>query len=270
MRPFPSLQFGTCLIPEQVTYDWFKMVLQLDPDNDEAEQQIRMELERQMTAEVERALHQHLNALLPPTATDEQVRAAQALVEQTSGPVRDALRRNLERGADLGVSVAFDQFARLGMAFDWTLVHTEAARWASQYSYELIQGMNATTRAQLQIAIDEWFRNADSLGALRRQLEPTFGARRAQTIAQTETTRAAAEGTRRSYEQSGVVQEMEWRGANDERQCVICGPRVGRRAPLNHPMVDGVTIPAHTNCRCWWVAVIEEPRPRPAGLGPRG
>lgn len=250
MRPFH--------IPENLTFDWFKaMVLQLEPGEDDAEQQIRMELERQFQSELERALHGQLNDLLPPNATDEQVRQATAMVEQTSGPVRDALRRNLARGADLGVSIAFDQFANIGLAFDWTLAHTEASRFASQYSYDLVRGMNATTRTQLQIAVDEWFTNPDSLGMLRRQLEPTFGARRAQLVAQTETTRSAAEGSIAGYEQSGVVAEMEWATVNDERVCPVCGPLNGKRAPLRGTFEGGVRAPAHPGCRCFVRPVID-------------
>jgi SPP1 gp7 family putative phage head morphogenesis protein len=235
------------------------MVLQLDPGEDDAEQQIRMEVERQFSDELNSALRGQMNDLLPPTASDDLVRQAPGRVEETSGPVRDVLRRHLLRGADLGVSVSFDQMQTIGMAFDWTLAHTHAGQWASRYSYDLIGGMNQTTRTQLQTAINEWFTNPDSLGMLRRQLEPTFGARRAQLVAQTETTRAAAEGSIAGYEQSGVVAEMEWQTVLDEKRCPICRDLHGERAPLRGTFPGGYSAPAHPGCRCFVRPVIQEP-----------
>jgi SPP1 gp7 family putative phage head morphogenesis protein len=239
------------------------MVLQLQPDDGEdsdAEQQIRMEIERQFAAELEQSLRDQMNDLIHPTATDAEVRAAPGNVAATSEQVRTVLRRHLQQGAELGVSVAFDQMNTIGMAFDWTLAHTAAAQFARQYSYQLIQGMNATTQAQLQIAVDEWFKDQTSLGALRQQLAPTFGGRRAQLIAQTETTRAAYQGSVAGYEQSGVVSEVEWVAVNDERVCKICGDEPdglnGKRAPLGGSFQGGYMPPAHPGCRCFVRPVI--------------
>jgi SPP1 gp7 family putative phage head morphogenesis protein len=255
MRPFPFP------IPDSITPDAYKaMVLQLQPDEgdeSDAEQQIRMEIERQFAAELEPALRDQMNDLIPPTATDAMVRAAPGNVAATSEQVRTVLRRHLQQGAELGVSVAFDQMNTIGMAFDWSLVHTRAAQWASRYSYDLIQGMNQTTQAQLQIAVDEWFKDATSLGALRQQLAPTFGGKRAQLIAQTETTRAAYQGSVDSYRQSGVVSEVEFVTVNDEKVCSLCGPLDGERAPLGGTFPGGYTIPVHVNCRCFCRPVLE-------------
>jgi SPP1 gp7 family putative phage head morphogenesis protein len=238
------------------------MVLQLDPGDDE-EQKIRMEVERQFSDELNSALRGQMNDLIPPTASDADVRAAPVRVGQTSGPVRDVLRRHLLSGADLGVSVSFDTLQNVGLGFDWTLAHTHAAQWASRYSYDLVSQINDTTKAQLQTAVDEWFTNPDSLGKLRQQLEPTFGARRAQLIAQTETTRAAYEGNMLGFEESGVVEESEWVTVNDERVCPTCGPLDGQRAPLRGTFPGGIDVPAHPGCRCFVRPVIVSAKFRP-------
>ena len=260
MRPFPIREIN---IPDEITPEWFKaMVLQLQPDEGDdsnAEQQIRLGLERKFGRDLADAFDEQLQELLPPNATDDQVRAAASRVTITSEPVREVLRRSLEQGSSLGVSVAFDTLQNIGLGFDFTLAHTNAARWASNYSYQLVQGINATTQARLQTAVNDWFRERTTLPDLVRELEPTFGKRRARLIAQTETTRSAAMGSTIGYQESGVVQQVEWRTAMDERRCVTCAPKEGKRAPLSNPMVDGVEIPAHPGCRCWWVPVIEEP-----------
>ena len=254
MRPFH--------IPDEITPTWFKaMVLQLDPGEDDAEQQIRMELERKFGRELANAFDEQLQALLPDNATDEQVRTAIYQVEATSGPVREVLRRHLTQSSSLGVSMAFDQLNTIGMAFDWTLAHTQAARWASQYSYELVRGINSTTQARLQTAVNDWFRERTTIGDLQQELAPLFGKKRAGMIATTETTRAAYEGSVQGYRESGVVNEVEWVSVNDERVCLICGDGPdglnGKRAPLGGSFPGGYTAPAHVNCRCFVRPVVE-------------
>jgi SPP1 gp7 family putative phage head morphogenesis protein len=257
MRPFPFP------IPEQITVAWFKaMVLQLNPDGDEdddAEQQIRRQLEKRFERELAGAFDEQLDTLLPEGASDDVIRAAPHQVTMSSEPVREVLRRNLEQGSSLGVSVAFDTLEQIGMAFDYTLAHAKAARWASAYSYELVRDINATTSARLQVAVQDWFNERTTLPDLVKEIEPTFGRRRAKLIAQTETTRSAAMGAIEGYAESGVVQEMEWATVNDERRCQTCLGLDGKRAPLRGTFPGGYTAPAHPGCRCIIRPVIAEP-----------
>jgi len=253
--------FNLAIPDGAITHDAYKaMVLQLAPDGeDDAEQQIRMELERKFGRDLGRALDDQLQQLIPDNATDEQVRAAVHQVTATSDGVRAVLRQSLEQSSSLGVSVALDTLEQIGMGFDWTLAHEKAARFASQYSYELVQGINTTSTARLQTAINDWFREPTTIGDLQKELEPTFGKRRAKTIAQTETTRASFRGSVIGYEQSGVVSEMEFVTVNDELVCPQCGPLNGKRAPLQGTFPGGYTIPVHINCRCFARPVISEP-----------
>lgn len=231
------------------------LLLQLDPDDDETEQQIRVELERRLERELAKAFREQLGELLPDDASDDVIRAAAGQVEATSEPVREVLRRNLEQSSSLGVTVAFDTLERIGLGFDWTLANTDAAKWASQYSFELVRGINATTAQRLQVAVDDWFRERTTLGDLIDELKPTFGKQRARTIARTEPTRAAAEGTLAGWKAAGYGDERPsqippahpvcrcwvvlrtnndgsaefiWKTARDERVCPICGGLHGK------------------------------------------
>jgi SPP1 gp7 family putative phage head morphogenesis protein len=239
------------------------MTLQLDPDDDEAEQQARMELERELADNLERELTRQLNTLLPPGTPDDEidnlVRAAAGRVDETSSGVREVLRRALIEDASLGVAVAFDTLERVGMAFDWTLANTEAAEWARRYSFDLVTRINDHTRTRLGTAVNDWFNARTTLRDLRRELAPLFDNRRAQLIAQTETTRAAAEGARIGFAQTEGINEWEWAAVADERVCPICGGLHGKRAVLGQPFVwNGAqyTPPAHPGCRCFVRAVI--------------
>jgi SPP1 gp7 family putative phage head morphogenesis protein len=255
MRPF------RLHIPDSITPDAYKaMVLQLAPDegdDSDAEQQIRMEIERKFGRELADAFDEQLQTLLPDNATDAQVRAAANQVTATSGPVREVLRRHLTQSSSLGVSMAFDQMNTIGMAFDWSLPHVQAAQWASQYSYQLVQGINTTTQARLQQAVDDWFKERTTIGDLQQELAPIFGGKRAQLIAQTETTRAAYEGSKQGYQESGVVSQVEWVTVNDERVCPQCGPLDGTRAALGGTFDGGGTPPLHPGCRCFVRPVVE-------------
>jgi SPP1 gp7 family putative phage head morphogenesis protein len=49
---------------------------------------------------------------------------------------------------------------------------------------------------------------------------------------------------------------VEWRTAEDDRVCAICGPRNGERYALDDAPMQP---PAHPSCRCWIVPVVMTP-----------
>lgn len=216
--------FFTVSLPSgAITPEHYKaLVLQLDPDDDEAERSIREALERKLERDLTTEFRAQLGELLPDGASDDVIRSAASRVADTSEPVREVLRRNLEQSSSLGVSVALDTLENIGLGFDWTLANTDAARWASQYSYELVRGINSTSAGRLQVAVEDWFKERTTVGDLIKELEPTFGKRRARTIAMTETTRAATEGSLAGWKAAGYGDERPSR-----------------------------TAPAHPKCRCW-------------------
>jgi SPP1 gp7 family putative phage head morphogenesis protein len=235
----------------------WKAVLQLDEDDDEAERRAREAIERAAADNIAEALERQRRALVPSNSPPTSVTDVTRRVDETSGTVRDALRRMLVQSADLGVSVAVAQFDNIGFGFDWTLANTAAREWANRYTGELITMINDTTRRQVQQAVAQWIDNGDPLPALVRELAPTFGRQRAELIAATEVTRAYAEANRQAYIETGVVDSIEWRTAVDERVCPICGPLNGTQTDARNPNFGGRGIPpAHPRCRCWSVPVI--------------
>jgi SPP1 gp7 family putative phage head morphogenesis protein len=236
--------------------------LQLDPDDDDAEEQIRRQLEKRFERDLSKAFGTQLDTLLPESASDDTVRNAPGQVSATSEPVREVLRRNLESGAELGVTVASETLEQVGMAFDFNMANVRASKWASQYSYELIRDMNDTTQQRMQQAVNDWFlERSTTVRDLAKELEATFGRKRAQLIAITETSRAAAQGSITGYEQSGIVQEMEWLAAKGERTCPVCNGLHGERTTLRGQFPGGYgPPPAHPRCRCTILPVVETKR----------
>jgi len=144
-------------------------------------------------------------------------------------------------------------FADVERAYDF------ASQWAKDYSYELVRGVNETTRKRL----GELFTRARAEGWTREMLVDRiarmFGRQRAEMIATTEVTRAYSQGTeiaRQILDDAGVSFVHVWRTAADERVCPICAPRD------DHEQGDGWDDlpPAHVGCRCW--TTLEQPRRR--------
>ena len=139
----------------------------------------------------------------------------------------------------------------ISIGVDWTLINTNAVRWASQYTYDLVHGITDVSRRALQEIIPRFYTDGWSMGDLYNALESTYGKVRAEMIAVTETTRASVEGERAIMDalnrESGVQMVPIWQTSNDEasHKCPLCGPRHGK------PIQDNMFPPAHPRCRCW-------------------
>lgn len=139
---------------------------------------------------------------------------------------------------------------------NWALVNANAVRWAKQYGYDLVKGINATTRNNLQEIIPGFFEESGrTIGDLRRTLSGTFGPVRAEMIAITETTRAASQGQlwlEDELRREGIATYRVWQTNRDEMVCPICAPLHNKR------IEDGRLPPAHPRCRCWWNLEVEK------------
>jgi hypothetical protein len=156
---------------------------------------------------------------------------------------------------------------------DWALVNTGAADWARSYSTLLAGQINQTSRGavatSIRNSIAAFFEEGLTVGELEARLaaDPdlmqlftkdvmdrlgrVYGPRRAAMIARTEVTRAAVEGERgiaSELRREGINMIEIWETRNDERVCIICGPRHGKKEGDGWTKHDGP--PAHVNCRC--------------------
>ncbi len=241
------------------------LVLQTTPDDDDAEEQLRIAVEQRNAEAIRRAFLQQWRELLPENAESMSLFELTEYINAHLLPQRtqDAITHTVMDGVDLGVNIALDQLGQVGMSFDYTLVNTRARDWGQQYSGELIREIDQRTRENVRQAVARWYENGEPLSALRRALEQPFGADRAMVIAQTETTAAAAHGTLAGYRESGVVTGMRWATVNDELVCPICGELNGKIVDLDGRFWDILpdelkqrykrtfsTPPAHPRCRC--------------------
>ena len=253
--------------------------------DDDATERIITELERRGETSILRAFREQWQNLLPPNAETMELGELMSYVNSrliAQQPTVDAIARVLYDAAGAGVNIALDQLERIGVGFDYTLVNTRAQEWARRYSGELITNINDTTKQAVQQAVERWYGNGEPLSALIDDLQPTFSKRRAKLIAQTETTRSAAEGTRQGFRESGVVTGMVWKTVNDgEKVCPICRELNGKivsleggrfydelPAEIQSKLKRTFEIPpSHPGCRCRLAAVVVSPERGAVGAG---
>lgn len=231
-------------------------------------------LEKRAQRRIGKGLAAQLAAALPEGTTEDTVSGADLRAIAASGPLRDGLYASLVEGVLLGVDVGRRQTeARqgvgkdAGIGVDWTLVNAEAREWARFYAGQLVTGLDETTAKALRQALAEWIQNSLTYDELLKEIGEAFGPERAARIAETEITRAYAEGNRKAWKDGGVITEMVWRTANDERVCPECGALDGQIVAVEggefvHPGGEGREKlwgrtynqpPAHPRCRCWIV-----------------
>ena len=75
---------------------------------------------------------------------------------------------------------------------------------------------------------------------------------RADSLVRTETAHIQTQAAKQRYTDYGIEQVMVW-ADKDERQCDVCGELHQKKFPVGGKM----PIPAHPNCRCCIVPVVE-------------
>lgn len=195
-------------------------VLLLEPGSERESEIITEVAERHITG-LDVALAALLAYILQGDSEAELLSRADAL---PLAGVRNAVMPLLIDGGESGVAVVSTIIERIAApGFEIPLQDNYVARWANQYSYRLVGGINDTSRQVLRHHISRWAQEGATIDALESRLLPWFGESRARRIAVTEATRSYAEGTFAGYEAAGF----------------------GRRpVPENRP-------PEHPNCRCF-------------------
>lgn len=163
--------------------------------------------------------------------------------------------------------------ASIGLGESWRTVNQRVIEWTDTYynsdtEFGSIPNLNLTARQEVGAAYNAWQRGelAHNLGlpSLVLELQPTFGEKRAQAIAITETTRIYSEATRQTGLANEFVDYFRFLSASDEKVCGYCGPLHGQiiekteNGGFLHPTLGRIGIPPiHVRCRC---RLVEETR----------
>lgn len=145
--------------------------------------------------------------------------------------------------------------AALRVLVDFDHVNQNVLRYASDYKYSWVKGINETTRAQTQQAIADWIKEGTPLDALEAKLSTIYSSARAERIAATEVTRVYAQGNMEAWESTEVVDGAVWMTGRDDLVCPICGELDGTHIGAGD--IDAAP-PAHVGCRCWVQPYVNE------------
>lgn len=146
------------------------------------------------------------------------------------------------------------------MDIDWNMLNREALEFVRTYMFDLIRGLDATTREQVRVALQTWSAAGGDLDSLQGALTTIFqDKRRARLIAQTESTRAYNSGAFERWKRAGV-QKARWVTVRDGRVCPVCEALNGQEADIAIGWTYAGKVYrelAHPGCRCYRRPVLE-------------
>jgi hypothetical protein len=207
----------------------------------------REEWEKRLARRLGRALSKQLRRLMDALGNPPSVDKVPAeFWRQMTADLSEAIQPEIEK---IFLEQAQELMASQPLAVEWGLVNTRAVEWAGQYTFDLVTGLNETTRTGLRRALTNYYENGLTLGDLREELSGFFGPVRADMIATTEITRASAQGEISFADEIRKEFNVELapihQTSQDELVCPICGPR------HNQQITDGRFPPLHPRCRCF-------------------
>jgi SPP1 gp7 family putative phage head morphogenesis protein len=156
---------------------------------------------------------------------------------------------------DTAAAAAHAGIEQLPVGVDWGLVNQSVLSLAQTEAKRFADAAVDTSRAQTSQVIADWISTGGTMPDLIDRVSRVWEGPRADVAAVTEVTRLYATGNATAWEASNVVTAMEWRTAQDDLVCPICGPLSDTEIPFG-----GELPPAHPNCRCWIVPVVKRKR----------
>jgi SPP1 gp7 family putative phage head morphogenesis protein len=150
-----------------------------------------------------------------------------------------------------------------------------AERVAGLYArtYNELRGLTDDMRNKMRRELAEGIATGQSPKQVARQMRKVvdISAKRAMTIARTETVRAHHAGNIAEMKRMGIEEievRAEWKTAGDDRVCASCAGLEGRVFKVEQ--IEGL-IPLHPNCRCVAIPLVKGGAPpigRPEGFDP--
>lgn len=145
---------------------------------------------------------------------------------------------------------------------DYTFANIEAHKFVKDYTFELIRGIDKTTREALRQALTTFIDvPGTTIGDIMAVLP--YSAERALRVAVTEVTRAYGEAAKIAGDElqkqfPDIKFYKTWFTNVDEHVCDLCQELDNTTIPLDQPFADDVqNPPRHVGCRCWINTISE-------------
>jgi SPP1 gp7 family putative phage head morphogenesis protein len=153
-----------------------------------------------------------------------------------------------------GMMAVIETMDQAGMpAVDPAEIWAAIMLWISNNVSDEAMGILTTTMAAVEEAFSLW--DGEDEEALAALLDPIFNEYRAETIGITETILGVTIGNLITWQAYGIIEEVIWVTAEDERVCPICRPLHETVFSIEEA-IYGSRPPAHPRCRCWLEAVL--------------
>lgn len=152
-----------------------------------------------------------------------------------------------------------DSANELGITVIWGVFNRRAGKWVENECGTKIKGINDTTLKNLRDTLSKGMEAGEGINDLANRIEEVFDKAtgyRSENIARTETIRAFREGNLELWEESDVVELVEWWTALDERVCDECMALHGQIFTLEDAKEKSETI--HASCRCDLIPIINK------------
>jgi len=152
-------------------------------------------------------------------------------------------------------------YAELGVTGTFDVTNPKVIKWIKAHCGDLIVSIQDTTFDALKRTLAEGISEGEKISLLADRVTAEYAeckGYKAVRIARTETIMASNEGALQAYDQSGVVEEKEWLAEGDA--CDECLDISMQGAVALHENFKGGydVPPAHPNCRCTVLPVIEK------------
>ena len=162
----------------------------------------------------------------------------------------------------------------VGLATGFNVKDPNIINGIERQAQKFAEEVNSTTWNALKLSLQEGIRDGESIDKIAGRVESVMGDRiksSSQAIARTEVNRAVAFGTIEGWKQSGVVNQVKWIAALDDRTRPTHVEAHGQTVDIGEDFtVGGCTGPGPgmldcarevVNCRCSVIAVLDVPEP---------
>jgi hypothetical protein len=248
-------RLSLCLLQEKVNASGLKR-LRRDPK--EPRHREKTELENELLAVMTRRFQRQLRKLR--TRLGEYNPDRKAVQPPLDDIFDDEDMPEIIRLIFKGLLGGIDIFSEgVTFAVDWTLTNSRALEHATRYAFDLVRGIDSTSRDVISRAVGGFVETPGmTIGDVIEQLAlGGFNEARAERVAVTEITRAYATGERMAAEElrrelPDVRMTKTWVTNNDDIVCDICGQNHMEEVDIDDTFPSGDSEPpGHVNCRCW-------------------
>lgn len=196
-----------------------------------------------------------------PTELEFIFRLIEKLYDDLVNETYEGSKQYIKEAYEKGLAKGNADLKKVGWSFDIP-PDPNSIEFLEGYQFDLIKGVGEDVKKEIKRVIRDGIIDGKSMRQIAKDLREvgfTNKKWRLNTIARTETMRAANYGRYEAWTKSGVVKYKQWLTAYDDRVCAECEGMNGEIVELDKPFSSGDLMPPlHPNCRCTAIPVFDK------------